>query len=152
MTKYKSGAADPSYDLNAYLLKDINGDGIKELIIQHSAGVRTRVIIFTYYKSKVKKVLDKYGVTGLNYNKKTQRIRLQSSSGAAYTYLDIYKLTSGKLKRTLAYSSGLANYDYTKPVFYRNKKKISQNTFIKAINKYAKWTNISPLSIGTSYH
>ncbi len=146
MTKYHT---TDTRGQNAYLLRDLNEDGVQELLIQHTAGVRSRLIIFTYYRGKVKKVLDQYGVSTISWKKSTHKICVQSSEGAAYAYWDVYQLKAGKMKNIVSYYTTMTKSG--KMLYYKNRTRISENTYGKATRNLFKWKNISPLAYGRTY-
>lgn len=123
----------PMYNIDVkiyYLLEDLSGDSIPELIlINHEASGTDYLIVDTYQlvNGKPEKLIDDYSLANRKYCMlcENQVIRVKGSGGAEYTTIEYYKLVG--IDKKLVYQvihNGGNNY-YT----------VDQNNVQKSITK-----------------
>ena len=144
-TKKKAAKAyrEFMYDTDYWWFRtiDMDGDGLKELVVSYesNSGVRCKIYIYKYRKGQVRYVGEEYSMFGHAYNKKMKR--LMGCRGGGGSIEDWYLTTSksGKLKWVYLsqiethYKTGRMTYDY----FYAGKK-ISKKAFFKKKRSWKK--------------
>lgn len=117
-----------SFPFYQYKMVDINKDGIKELLVMYSAGVRGGMQVFTY-KNGVKS-LTKEELLGLGqvYTVKNQKkICVSASNGASEQAFTYYYIKGSRLKELdridVIYGTSSVRY-------YLNGKKISKKRYL----------------------
>lgn len=138
---------------------DMDGDGLKELVVSYepNSGVRCKIYIYKYRKGEVRYVDVDYSMFGYGYNKKMKRLLGCRGGGGSIEdwYLTISK--SGKLKHVYLsqienhHRTGRMTYDYyyagrkiSKKAFFRIKRSWRRNrvafkmhkTSYKSLKKY----------------
>ena len=130
-----------------YRAVDINGDGVKELILTGSKNTADHysnfIKILTLYKNKIRimKSIDQKKINILYFRKKSSKLVYYYRSSHKY-HFKVYKMKKGKLVRTKA-------GDYYKPYHFkghRNKRSVytlngkitSKKRFMKYFNKYVR--------------
>ncbi len=139
--KYKiSGRTYKRADYPFGKVLDINGDGIKELILcqsDMSGGDSLSdqdMLLLTYYKGKVKPLLALDGVhTYLSYNKNKKVLIVNSDYFGRYLGSTVYQLKSGKLKKAANIYAWTTDGPYEK-----SGKTCSAAEYKKIYNTYVK--------------
>ncbi len=121
-----------------FCLLDLNGDGIKELIVRDMNVRFDAYEVYTYYNKKVKLVTASYGVILMlnTYSKKNAiGIMVFDDNSKAYgtTY---YKIKNGKLKKNESCYYESKDFNGKKDIYYINKKVISKLKYKNLIKKY----------------
>lgn len=96
-----------------YLITDINGDGIKELLIVAYDDRFSQTLLFTYNPDTKQIILveDLYGYGTLKYNKQTKEIAYSETSMTSTTWGYVfYKLKNNKLETTGGMYQDVDNY------------------------------------------
>ncbi len=128
----------------AYYL-DMNRDGVEELFYRRYDWVKESWNIYTYRKGKIRQVkpVDRnftFTVAGyIRYNLRKKRI-FATYAGATGSISTEYKLSKNKLVPVSDFRiESLAGIEYR---YYRNKKMISQEKYMKKIKKYENWDHL----------
>ena len=124
-----------SYDMkkSQFTVKDINNDRVKELIMFPNADAMCTVVVYSFYKGKMRYVLSA-GHSDLGYfNKKSVFVSEWGSMGIKTVHYSVYK--KGKL-RDIASLSDYKYFDSTMENEYRvSGKKVSKRSFYKMLKK-----------------
>lgn len=138
---YKKNLTEKKYPDRYKKLYDINQDGVPEMILSYMNGVRYGYKIYTYRSGKVKCMKTFIGGCGIYYKKSKKRIAVMQSGGAADNVCTIYKMEKGKLKKVVAYrSESVYTGNDLKIIYYKNKTKISENSYRKYVDDiYSNW-------------
>lgn len=134
--KYRSGKEKIKY---AY--KDLNGDGIDELITEPEYGYCSQ-IIYTYKGGKVKKLVEVGQGEFMKYWRKNKVLYYYGGHGDS-EYDEYYKLQNNKYRR-IAYKAVVFDYNmetdeeiYTTS-YYVKGKKVDKRTYTSYIKKLTK--------------
>lgn len=135
--KKKVRRADFSY----YATVDLNNDGVKELILatdrNNDLWRDNRVLLLTYYDHKVKPLIcfEGYGYRGRQTIYK-DKLKLDNS-GSDFGYSLYVTVSKGKLKvlQQIEYYRIKNKIPYYNK-YYVNGRKVTENTYKKAFNKY----------------
>lgn len=122
-----------SYDMSksSFVVKDINDDGTKELIIFPNTDEMCTFVLYTYYKGKVKYVLSADHSEIGYYNKKSVFISKWTSMGIVTTHYYVYK--KGKIKEIASFSD-YKYFDESMDNHYEiSGKEVTQKKFYKKL-------------------
>lgn len=155
--KKKSYTVDSkSYDMkrSSFVIKDINNDKVKELIMFPNTDEMCTFVVYSYYKGKVKYV--EYGNhSGLGYfNKKSVFVNKMtiSSTGIIITYYYSYK--KGKLKEIATFTNYKFFDETMKNTYEIGGKSVSKSKFnrtLKSKYKISKPNKYKLISMKNSY-
>lgn len=131
------------YDLaqyKFYKLVDINKDGTKELLLSTTSeslmAPGQKTLVLNFYKKKIKATSFKSGKTGQQFMyKKKKKVFLRITYVKNNSYMTIYNLKKGKLKKVCNLKYVLKNKKF---IYYYNGKKTSEKKMTKILNKYYK--------------
>lgn len=122
-------------NMNKFTLIDLDGNGIKELIVND--GKWDEIHVFTYKNKKVTYVgSDYHSYFPVRYNKKYKGIAVYHT-GAGGGGMGILSLRKGKLaeRESITYASSVKN-GKLKMSYRHNGKKISEKTYNSYVKKY----------------
>ncbi len=134
-----------------YCMKDIDQNGVDELIIQYQDGMNCRLLIFTYKDGKLGKLMDTTGMGELYYNSSNKQIVITFSSGAADADIIYYKMDDLQLKKVRHYRSVSVYEENFTVNYYKGKTSITEEEFYRQFGLVRKLQNIAPYSVGIEF-
>ncbi len=120
-----------------FSIKDLNHDGVPELIINTMRGSLNSVVL-TYYNGKIKTVLGCYHAYPKCYKKGSVFAVDTLTNGVSI--LSMYKIKKGKAVKVAELTDDSARYDSKGKKYYINNKKVGKSKYNKYINKLTKST------------
>lgn len=127
-----------------YAYKDLNGDGVDELITEPGFGYLSQ-IIYTYKSGKVKKVVEAGQGEFTKYYKKS-KVLLYYGGHGDYESDEYYKFNGNKYKR-VAYKEDIFSYDNetdeeTHTIsYYVNGRNVDKSVYVAYVKKLIKGDN-----------
>jgi hypothetical protein len=127
---------------STYAIRDLNNDGIPELFINYQPVTAAYSELYTFYNSKVVKLMTLPRAGFVSYSPEKNLIYSSGGGGAGgYVYNTYSKIVNGSIENV---DSFMVSGSTTPPTYYINEQKVSESTYKSEKTKYDNiiWLNV----------